>query len=63
MGVRQVLVGGHELAIYPDVEFAVLARNEGEGLDVGAHPGQRVARHPGGPEGMASVLAVLDLHS
>ena len=63
MSVRQVLVGGHELAIDANVEFPVLAGDEGEGLDVGANPGQRVARHPGGPERVASMLAVFDLDS
>ena len=62
MGVGQVLMGGHELAIDPNVELAVLAGDQGEGLDVGAHPGEHVARHPGGPQRMASMLTVLNLY-
>ncbi len=57
-----MLVGSHEFAVDPNVELAVVARDEGEGLDVFPHSGKRVARHPGGPERMTSMLAVLDLY-
>ena len=53
---------GHQLAIDPNVEFAVIAGDQGEGLYVRAHPGEYVARHPGGPERMASMLTVLYLY-
>jgi hypothetical protein len=60
--VGKMLVRGDQLAIYPHIELAMLTRDKGECRDALAHPGQRVARHPGGPERVASILAVFDLY-
>ena len=63
MRVRQMLMGGNQLAIYPHVELAVNARNECEGRNVLAYPRQRVVRHPGGSERVSSILAVFYLYT
>ena len=63
MGVGKMLVRGDQLAIYPDMELAVVAGHEGEGCNVLAHSRQRVARHPGGPERMPSMLAIFNLNT
>ena len=59
VGVRQVLVGRHELAVHVDVEHSVRTGNErelGYGLAVAA---KGFSRHPGGAQGVSSMLAVL----
>jgi hypothetical protein len=43
------------------VELAMVAGDQFEGLDMVSGSGQRLARHPGGPERVSSVVAVLDL--
>ncbi len=60
MGVGLVAVLGHEFAVNADVEFAVAAGDEGEGGDAVADAVEGVASHPGGAEGVASVVAVFD---
>ncbi len=60
VGVGFVSVLGDELAIDADVEFAVAAGDEGEGGDAVADAVEGVAGHPGGAEGVASVVAVFD---
>ena len=61
MSVRLVPVPRHQLPIDSDVELSVIARNEPEGLDLFSRTAERLTRHPGGPECVTSVLAVLDL--
>ena len=61
VGVRFVAMLGYEFAVNADVEFAVAAGDEGEGLDAVADAVEGVAGHPGGAEGVASIVAVFDL--
>ena len=60
MGVRFVAVLGYEFAVNADVELAVTAGDEGEGADAVADAVKGVAGHPGGAEGVASIVAVFD---
>ena len=60
VGVWFVAVLGDELAVNADVEFTVAAGDEGEGGDAVADAVEGIAGHPGGAEGMASVVAVFD---
>ena len=62
VGVGFVAVLGDELAVDADVEFAVTAGDEGEGGDAVADAVEGVAGHPGGAEGVASVVAVFDFY-
>ena len=62
VGVWFVAVLGDELAVNADVEFTVAAGDEGEGGDAVADAVEGVAGHPGGAEGMASVVAVFDFY-
>ena len=59
MRVGQVLVGRDKFIIYVDVEHTVNAGNQVELGDVFAGSAQGLARHPGGAQGMASMLAIL----
>ena len=59
MRVGQVLVRCDKFVIYVDVKHAVYTGNEIELGDVFAGPAQGLARHPGGAQGMASMLAIL----
>ena len=60
MSVGFVSMLGDELAVNADVEFTVAAGDEGEGGDAVADAVEGVAGHPGGAEGVASVVAVFD---
>ncbi len=60
VGVWFVAVLGDEFAVNAYVEFAVAAGDEGEGADAVADAVEGVAGHPGGAEGVASVVAVFD---
>ena len=60
VGVGFVAVFGDQLAVDADVEFAVAAGDESEGADAVADAVEGVAGHPGGAEGVASVVAVFD---
>ena len=60
VGVGFVAVFGDELAVNADVEFAVAAGDEGEGVDSIADAVEGVAGHPGGAEGVASIVAVFN---
>ena len=62
VGVRFVAMLGHEFAVYADVELAVAAGDEGEGADAVADAVEGVAGHPGGAEGVASIVAVFDFY-
>ena len=62
MRVGQVLVGRNEFVIYVDVEHAVYAGNQVEFGDVFASAAQGLARHPGGAQGMASMLTILQAY-
>lgn len=62
MGVGQVLMGRDKFIIYIDVEHTVYAGNEIEFGDVLAGAAQGLARHPGGAQGMASMLAILQTY-
>ena len=59
MRVGQVLVGRDKFLVDVDVEHAVYAGNEIELGDMLAGAAQGLARHPGGAQGMASMLAIL----
>ncbi len=59
MGVGQVLMGRDKFIIYIDVEHTMYAGNEIEFGDVLAGAAQGLARHPGGAQGMASMLTIL----
>ena len=61
VGVGFVSVLGYEFAVNADVELAVTAGDEGEGANVVADAVKGVAGHPGGAEGVASIVAVFDL--
>ena len=63
MGVGFVSVLGDEFAVNADVELAVTAGDEGEGANVVADAVEGVAGHPGGAEGVASIVAVFDFNS
>ena len=60
MGVGFVSMLGYEFSVNADVEFAVTAGDEGEGADAVADAVEGVAGHPGGAEGVASIVAVFD---
>ena len=60
VGVGFVSMLGDELAVNADVELAVAAGDKGEGGDAVADAVKGVAGHPGGAEGLASVVAVFD---
>ncbi len=60
VGVGLVAVFCDELSVNSDVEFAVAAGDEGEGGDAVADAVEGVAGHPGGAEGVASIVAVFD---
>ena len=62
MRVGQVLVGRDKFVVHVDVEHAVYAGNEIELGDVLAGAAQGLARHPGGAQGMASMLAILQTY-
>ena len=62
VGVGFVSVLGDELAVDADVEFAVTAGDEGEGGYAVSDAVEGVAGHPGGAEGVASVVAVFDFY-
>ena len=59
MRVGQVLVRCDKFVVHVDVEHAVYAGNQIEFGDVLAGAAQGLARHPGGAQGMASMLAIL----
>ena len=61
VGVGFVSVFGDEFAVNANVEFAVDAGDEGEGANAVADAVKGVAGHPGGAEGVASIVAVFDL--
>ena len=61
MGVGFVSVFGDEFAVNANVELAVDAGDEGEGANAVADAVKGVAGHPGGAEGVASIVAVFDL--
>ena len=61
VGVRLVSMPCDQIAVDADVELAVFAGNEAEGLDALTGSIQRLARHPGGSRRVASMLAVLYL--
>ncbi len=63
VGVGLVAVLGDELAVDAYVELAVAAGDEGEGGDAVADAVEGVAGHPGGAEGVASIVAVFDFDS
>ena len=63
VGVGFVSVLGYEFTVYADVEFAVAAGDEGEGADAVADAVKGVAGHPGGAEGVASIVAVFNFDS
>ena len=56
-----MFVLGHQFAIDADVELTVASGNEAEALDVVAAAVKGLASHPGGAEGVTSIVAVLDL--
>ena len=62
VGVGLVAVLGDEFAVNANVEFAVAAGDEGEGGDAVADAVEGVAGHPGGAEGVASIVAVFDFY-
>ena len=62
VGVRFVSVFSHQFAVDADVEFAVSAGDEGEGADAVADAAEGVAGHPGGAEGVPSIVAVFNLY-
>ncbi len=62
VGVGFVAVLGYEFAVNADVELAVTAGDEGEGADAVADAVKGVAGHPGGAEGVASIVAVFDFY-
>ena len=62
MGVGFVAMLGDEFAVNADVELAVAAWDEGEGADAVADAVEGVAGHPGGAEGVASIVAVFDFY-
>ena len=59
VGVGQVLVGRDKLVVDVYVEHTVDTGNQVELGDVLAGSAQGFASHPGGAQGMASMLAVL----
>ena len=61
VGVGFVSVFGDEFAVNANVELAVDAGDEGEGANAVADAVEGVAGHPGGAEGVASIVAVFDL--
>ena len=61
VGVGFVAVLGYEFAVNADVELAVTAGDKGQGADAVADAIKGVAGHPGGAEGVASIVAVFDL--
>ena len=61
VGVGFVSMLGDEFAVNANVEFAVDAGDEGEGANAVADAVEGVAGHPGGAEGVASIVAVFDL--
>ena len=62
MGVGQVLVGRDEFTVHVDVEHTVYAGNQVELGYVLAGSAERLARHPGGAQGVASMLAILQAY-
>ena len=62
MRVGQVLVGRDKFVVHVNVEHAVYAGNQIEFGDVLTGPAQGLARHPGGAQGMASMLAILQTY-
>ena len=61
VGVGFVSVLGNEFAVNADVELSVTAGDEGEGANAVADAVEGVAGHPGGAEGVASIVAVFYL--
>ncbi len=61
MGVGFVSVLGYEFAVNANVELSVTTGDEGEGANVVADAVEGVAGHPGGAEGVASIVAVFYL--
>ena len=62
MRVGQMLVRRDKFVVDVDVEHAVYAGNQVEFGDVLAGAAQRLARHPGGAQGMASMLTILQTY-
>ena len=62
VSVGQVLVRCDKFAINVDVEHTVRTGNQVEFGDVLAGSTERLARHPGGAQGVASMLAVLQAY-
>ena len=62
VGVGFVAMLGDELAVNANIEFAVASGDEGEGGDAVADAVEGVAGHPGGAEGVASIVAVFDFY-
>ncbi len=62
MRVRQVLVRRHKFFVHIDVEHTVYAGYQVELGDVFAGAGKGFARHPGGAQGMASMLTILQAY-
>ena len=60
MGVGFVAVFGNDVAVDDDIELAVRPGGELKGGDMVADPAQGFASHPGGAQGVASILAVKD---
>ena len=60
VGVGFVAVFGNDFAINDDIKLAVRPRGKLKGRDMVANPTQGFAGHPGGAQGVASILAVKD---
>ena len=61
MGVGFVSVFGDEFAVNANIELSVTTGDEGEGANAVADAVEGVAGHPGGAEGVASIVAVFYL--
>ena len=61
MGIGLVAVLAHQFAVDADVELAVASGYELEGSDVVTGAVEGLTRHPGGSQGVASMVAVEDL--
>ena len=59
MRVWQMLVRRDKIVVHVDVEHAVFGGNQFEFGDVFSCSVQRLARHPGGAQGMPSMLTIL----
>ena len=62
MRVGQVLVRSDQFIVHINMEHAVYAGNQVEFGDVLAGSAQGLARHPGGAQGMASMLTILQTY-